>query len=73
MMGLCFLFKLIEEEKAYALPVVEKGPSWPRIEHGHSGITAHLETATFNFCETLNLGVQCQSRTTREGSLPSRV
>ena len=31
------------------------GPSWPGIEHGHSGITAHLEIATFNVCDTLNL------------------
>ena len=38
-------------------PIVGIGPSWPSIEHGHSGITAHLETATFNVCETLNLGV----------------
>ena len=42
-----FHFLLIEEEeKAYALPVVGMGPPWPSIEHGHSGITAHLETMT---------------------------
>ena len=44
-------------KEAYFLPVVGMGPLWPSIEHGHSGITAHLETVTFNVCETLNLGV----------------
>ena len=43
--------------EAHALPIVGMGPSWPSIEHGHSGITAHLETATFNVCETFNFGV----------------
>ena len=42
-------------KRTYALPVVGVGPSRPSI--GHSGITAHLETAIFNVCETLNLGV----------------
>ena len=46
-----------EQNRTYALPVVGMGPSWPSIDHGHSGITAHLDTATFNVCETLNLGV----------------
>ena len=46
-----------QKQEAYALPVVRMGPSWPSIEHAHSGITAHLETATSNVCETLNLGV----------------
>ena len=41
------------KEEPYAL----LGPSWPSIEHGHSGITAHLETVTLNVYETLNLGV----------------
>ena len=63
--------RIIEEEESYALPVVGMGPSWPSIEHGHSGITAHLEIVIFNVCETLNFGVQCSSRSTREGSLPS--
>ena len=43
------------------------GPSWPSIEHGHSGITAHLETATFNVCETLNLGVVSVSVSSNTG------
>ena len=43
------------QNKTNALPVVGMGPSWLSIEHGHSGITAHLEIATFNVCETLNL------------------
>ena len=43
--------------RAYALPVVGMGSSWPSIDHGHSEITGHLETATFNVCERLNLGV----------------
>ena len=47
----------IEQNRTYALPVVGMGPSWPSIEHSHSGITAHLETVTFNVCETLNLRV----------------
>ena len=38
----------------YVLPVVGMGPSFPSIEHGHSGITAHLKDYV---CETLNLGV----------------
>ena len=46
---------LIMRIGAYALPVVGMDLSWPSIEHGHSGITAHL--ATFNVCEALNLGV----------------
>ena len=28
-------------------PDVGIGRSWPSLEHGHSGITAHLETVTF--------------------------
>ena len=46
-----------QNRRKYVLPVVGMGPLWPRIEHGHSGITTHLDTATFNACETLNLGV----------------
>ena len=46
-----------ERRSYYSLPVVGMGPSWPSIEHGHSEITAHLETTTFDVCETLNLGV----------------
>ena len=34
---------------------VGMGPSWLSIEHGHSGITSHLETAMYNVYETLNL------------------
>ena len=61
-----YFFVIIKRRRYYALPVVRMGPSWPSIEHDHSGITAHLVTTTFNVCETLNLGVQCKSRTTRE-------
>ena len=48
-----------EQNRTYTLPVVGIGPSWLSIEHGHSRITTHLETATFNVCETLNLWVLC--------------
>ena len=46
-----------EEVEVLCPPDLGVGPSWPSIAHSHSGITAHLETATFNVCETLNLGV----------------
>ena len=45
------------KHEAYVLTVVGMGPSWPCIEHVFSGVTAHLETAIFNVCETVNLGV----------------
>ena len=52
------IYTEVRKKKFYAHPpVVGMGPSWPSIEHGHSGITAHLETTIFNVCKTLNLGV----------------
>ena len=39
------------------------------IEHGHSGNNVHPEIATFKVCETLDLGTQCRTRSTREGLL----
>ena len=47
----------VEVKKFYEHPVVGMALSWPSIVYGHSGITAHLETTTFNAYETLNLGV----------------
>ena len=34
-----------EVRSYYALPLRGMGPSWPSIEHGHVGITAHPQTA----------------------------
>ena len=45
------------KHEAYALPVVGMGPLWSSIEHGHSEITAYLETATFSVWKRLNLGI----------------
>ena len=63
-MALVFIQKIItdlrltEEVRRGFMPSdVGMGPPWPSIEHGHSGITAQLKTATFNVCETLNVGI----------------
>ena len=55
-----------KKKKFYALQVLGISPSWPSIKHGLSGITAHLETATFN-----TFSRRCQTQATWEGSLPT--
>lgn len=36
------------EVEFYACPILEMGPLWSNIEHGHSGVIKHQKTATFN-------------------------
>ena len=52
---------------------VGMGPSWPSIEHGHSGITAHLETAAYNVLRDVEPRCIVSDSNYTGRNLPSRV